>query len=57
MIFKSDKSIAHKDLALSCETVQIKQANEDYIDWDDSITIRKFVTQAEFEWIERRKEE
>ena len=51
MVFKSEKTVAHKDLALACETIQIKHANEEYADWDDSMTIRKYVTQAEFDWI------
>ena len=46
MIFKSEKTISHKDLAIACETQQIKQSTEEYNDWDDSMTIRKFVTQA-----------
>lgn len=56
IVFKSAKTVAHKDLALACETVQIKQNTEEYQDWDDSMTVRRFVTKTEFEWIEKRKE-
>ena len=45
-IFKSDKTIAHKDLPLICETFQVKQNSEQYADWDDSMTVRRFVTKT-----------
>lgn len=56
IIFRSDKAVSHKDLAILCESVQIKQAGEEYRDWDDSMTIRRFVTKTEFDWIEKKKE-
>jgi hydrocephalus-inducing protein len=37
--------------------VQIKQAGEEFHDWDDSMTIRRFVTKTEFDWIEKKKED
>ena len=57
MVFRSEKTVSHKDLAMLCETQQIKQSNEEYSDWDDSMVIRRFVTQTEFDWVERKKEE
>ena len=50
-IFNSDKTINHKDLPLACETFQVKQNAEQYADWDDSMTVRRFVTRTEFDWI------
>ena len=57
IVFKSSKAVSHKDLALACETLQIKQNSEEYQDWDDSMTVRRFVTKTEFDWIEKKKEE
>ena len=57
VVFLSSKAVSHKDLALLCETIQIRQNSEEYIDWDDSMTIRKFVTKTEFDWMERKKAE
>ena len=45
-IFKSDKTVTHKELAILCETNQIKQNSEEYADWDDSMTVRRFVTKT-----------
>ena len=46
MVFKSLKAVSHKDLPLLCETLQIKQNTEEYQDWDDSMTGRRFVTKT-----------
>lgn len=57
IIFKSEKAVSHKDLPIVCESVQVKQAGEEYQDWDDSMTITRFVTKTEFDWIEKKKED
>lgn len=57
VVFKSDKAVNHKEIPILCETLQVKQAGEEYHDWDDSMKIRRFVTKTEFDWLERKKEE
>lgn len=57
VVFRSEKTVTYKDLALLCETLQVKQTGGEYLDWDNSMTIRKFVTKSEFDWLERKKEE
>lgn len=57
LVFKSNKTVTHKESPLACVTTQIKQASPEFIDWDDSQFVTKFVTKTEFDWLERKKEE
>lgn len=42
--FKSQKTVQYKDLALVCETIQINQNSSEFLDWDNSMTVTKFIT-------------
>jgi hypothetical protein len=56
LVFKSAKTVTHKETPLACQTTQIKQAAPEFVDWDDSQSVTKYVTKTEFEWLERKKE-
>jgi len=57
LIFKSAKTVTYKELALACQTNQIKQNAPEFVDWDDSQSVTKYVTKTEFDWLERKKED
>ena len=44
--FKSTKTVQYKNVALNCETIQINQNNEEFVDWDNSMAITKFITKT-----------
>lgn len=56
LIFKSDKPVQYKEQLLSCETQHIEQENL-YFDWDDSKTLVRYVSQAEYDYVQKKKEE
>jgi hypothetical protein len=56
--FKAQKTVQYKDVLLACETIQINQQNNDeFVDWDNSMTVTKFITKTEFDWYEKKKED
>ncbi|EGR28756.1 hypothetical protein IMG5_169530, partial [Ichthyophthirius multifiliis] len=58
IIYKANKTVTYKNIPLILETKQIKQNSDKFIDWDDSMTNIKYVTQKEYEWwIKKKKEE
>jgi len=57
LTFKSMKSVVHKDFAVLCETRQIRQSEASFVDWDDSMSNVRYVTQSEYDWYTKRREE
>ena len=51
LTFKANKTVSHKDLALTCDTIQIKQTSPKFLDWNDSLFVSRFVTKTEANWI------
>lgn len=56
LVFKSSKTISFKDHLIACEAKQIRQA-EGFIDWDDSMTQTRYVSNAELNWVTAKREE
>jgi hypothetical protein len=56
LAFRSSKTAAFKDHAILCETKQIKQADR-FVDWDDSMTYTRYVSNAELNWVLAKREE
>ena len=63
LFFKANKPNTFKNFLLSCETKQINQTKtqkesiNEFIDWDDSKTIVRYVTKTEYDWAIRKREE
>lgn len=55
--FKSSKTQTLKETPLQCEVKQIKQADPGFTEWDDSMTTTRYVSKAELEYINRKREE
>ena len=56
--FKSTKPILHKAFALLCETTQIIQdKGHEFKDWDDSMSVIRYATKTEFDWLQKKREE
>ena len=56
--FKSNKTNIYKAFALLCETTAIVQGHDGtFKDWDDSMTVVRYVTKTEFDWMQRKREE
>ena len=57
--FRSTKSISYKAFGLLCETCQITQGHNEGVfkEWDDSMTVVRYVTKTESDWLQKKREE
>lgn len=56
--FKSNKTNIYKAFGLLCETTSINQGHDGtFKEWDDNMTVVRYVTKTEYDWLQKKREE